>query len=327
MHQAVGIIGSGYYVPERIVSNIDLENMLDTTDEWIWSRTGIRERRIAANNQVTSDLAVAAGQKALLDSGIEAGEIDLVIVATMTPDMPFPATACIIQKKLGLSKAVAFDLSAACSGFIYGVSVAQQYLQNGTYRTALVIGAEEMSRILDWKDRNTCVLFGDGAGAVVLQAGAKEREIISVHLGTDGSGCDLLKMTAGGSLLPASHETIDQRLHFLQMNGKEIYKYAAKAMAESTIIALNKIGLSPRDIDILIPHQANIRILEGLAERLKYPLSNVYVNISKYGNTSAASIPIALVEAEEAGMLKRDDIVLLTGFGAGFTWGTCVIKW
>ena len=325
--KSVGIVGTGFYVPEKVLTNFELEKMVDTTDEWILTRTGIKERRIASEEQATSDLAAAASRQALSNAKILPQEIDLIIVATLSPDMLFPATACLVQKNIGATKAAAFDIEAACSGFIYGLSIAQQYIQNGIYKTTLVIGAETFSRILDWQDRNTCVLLGDGAGAIVLKEVENGKGILSVHLGADGTGADLLKQPAGGSRLPASHETVKQRLHYLKMNGREVYKFAAKSMAETVIDGLSKIGLSPKDIDLLIPHQANIRILECVAKKLNLPMEKVFINIDRYGNTSAASIPIALSEAVEQERIKKDDIVALVSFGSGLTWGASIIKW
>jgi len=325
--KSAGIVGTGFYVPKKVLTNSELEKMVDTTDEWICSRTGIKERRIASEEQATSDLATVASQQALSNAKILPQEIDLIIVATLSPDMLFPATACLVQKNIGATKAAAFDIEAACSGFIYGLSIAQQYVQNGIFKTALVVGAEILSRILDWEDRNTCVLLGDGAGAIILKEVEKGKGILSVHLGADGTGADLLKQPAGGSRLPASHETVKQRLHYLKMDGREVYKFAAKSMAETVIDGLSKIGLSPKDIDLLIPHQANIRILECVAKKLNLPMEKVFINIDRYGNTSAASIPIALSEALEQGRIKKDDIVALVSFGSGLTWGTSIIKW
>ena len=325
--KSVGIVGTGFYVPEKVLTNFELEKMVDTTDEWILTRTGIKERRIASEEQATSDLAAAASRQALSNAKILPQEIDLIIVATLSPDMLFPATACLVQKNIGATKAAAFDIEAACSGFIYGLSIAQQYIQNGIYKTTLVIGAETFSRILDWQDRNTCVLLGDGAGAIVLKEVENGKGILSVHLGADGTGADLLKQPAGGSRLPASHETVKQRLHYLKMNGREVYKFAAKSMVETVTNGLSKIGLSPKDIDLLIPHQANIRILECVAKKLNLPMEKVFINIDRYGNTSAASIPIALSEAVEQKRIKKDDIVALVSFGSGLTWGASIIKW
>jgi len=324
----VRIIGTGFYVPEKVLTNFDLEKMVDTSDEWIRTHTGIRERRIAAEEQATSDLATIASQQALNNGRIAVQEIDLIIVATLSPDMLFPSTACLVQKNIGAVNAVAFDLEDACSGFIYGLSIAQQYLQNGTYKTALVIGAEIFSRFLDWQDRNTCVLFGDGAGAVVLKKEVEDGSgILSTYLGADGSGADLLRLPAGGSRLPPSHETINRQLHYLKMNGREVYKFATKSMVETVMKGLSKIGLSTRNIDLLIPHQANIRILECVAQKLGLPMEKVFVNADRYGNTSAASIPISLSEALEQGRIKKNDIVVLVSFGSGITWGATIIKW
>lgn len=323
----IGIIGKGFYVPEKILTNFDLEKKLNTTDEWIKTRTGIEERRIADEKEAASDLAAKAGAKALKDADINPKEIDLLIIATHFPDHYFPSTACITQHKLGLENAVCFDLSAACSGSIYSLFVAESIMKNSNYNTAMIIGTEIFSRTVDWKDRNTCVLFGDGAGAIIIKKGQKGKNIISFDFGSDGSGADLLKIPAGGSRLPATSKTIKQRQHFIKMEGRKVYKFATKRMVESVIKALNKVDLTRKDIDLLIPHQANLRILKAVAKKLHLPLKKIMINLEKYGNTSAASIPIALDEAITQGKIKKGDIVVLTAFGAGLTWGAIVICW
>lgn len=325
--KSVGIIGTGSYVPDKVVTNADLEKIVETEDEWIVERTGIKERRVAESDIATSDLATRAAEIAMADAGVTADEIDLIIVATITPDMSFPSVACIVQDNLKAKNAAAFDLSAACSGFTYGLVVGSLFIKNGVYNKVLVIGAETLSKIIDWTDRNTCILFGDGAGAAVLGAVENSYGILGVELGSDGSGGDLLKLPAGGSRQPASIETCNNRLHFIHMNGNEVFKFAVKIMGEAAVKALDDAGLSPDDIDCLIPHQANIRIIQSAAKRLKVPMEKVMVNVDKYGNTSAASIPIALDEAVKSGRIKKDDTVVLVGFGAGLTWASCVLKW
>jgi len=325
--KSVGIAGTGFYVPKKVLTNFDLEKMVDTTDKWIRTRTGIKERRIADDNEATSDLAIEAARKALENAQINPNDIDLIIVATLSPDYLFPSVACLVQDKLGIINAWAFDIEAACSAFIYALSVAEAFIKNSTHKTALVIGAEVFSRIIDWKDKNTCILMGDGAGAVVLREAENGKGILSTHLGADGSGADLLKQPAGGSRLPATEETVRQGLHYFKMQGNEVFKLAVRNMSESVITALKKVGLSNKDIDLIIPHQANIRILNAMARRLSLPMDKVMVNLDKYGNTIAASIPIALGEALKQGRIKEGDIVVLAAFGAGLTWGASVIRW
>jgi len=325
--RAVGIIGIGTYVPEKIMTNKDLESIVETSDEWITDRTGIRERRIAGQGEATSDLAIKAARKAIADAGITAEEIDLIIVATATPDMVFPSVACLVQADIKAARAGAFDLSAGCSGFVYGLVTGSQFIKTGLYKKVLVIGAETLSTILDWSDRNTCVLFGDGAGAVVLSETTAGYGILGANLGADGSGGDLLKLPAGGSRNPATADTISQKMHFVQMNGNEVFKFAVKIVGETAFKALEDAGLSAGDVDCLVPHQANIRIIQSAAKRLKLPLDKVVINIDKYGNTSAASIPIALDEAVHSGKIKKGDTIVLIGFGAGLTWASAVIKW
>jgi 3-oxoacyl-[acyl-carrier-protein] synthase-3 len=326
-HNEIGIVGTGFYVPEKIITNYDLEKIVDTTDEWITTRTGIKERRIADDKEATSDLAAKAGLKALENANICPEEIDLLIVATHFPDHYFPSTACITQNKLGLKNAVCFDLSAACTGAIYSLFVAESMMKNSNYTTAMIIGTKIFSRTVDWQDRNTCVLFGDGAGAIIIKKGQKGKNIISFDFGSDGSGSDLLKIPAGGSRLPTSNKTIRERQHFIKMEGKKVYKFAKKMMVDSVIQALDEVDLTRKDIDLLVPHQANIRILKAVAKKLHLPLEKIMINLEKYGNTSAASIPIALDEAISQGKIQKGDIVVLTAFGAGLTWGSIVIRW
>ncbi|WP_238655162.1 beta-ketoacyl-ACP synthase III [Paenibacillus piscarius] len=323
----VGIIGTGKYVPERILTNSDLEKMVETNDEWIVSRTGIKERHIAAPGQATSDLAYEAALKALESAGMKAEELDLIIVATVTPDSAFPSTACILQDKLGAKGAAAFDLSAACSGFVYSLATATGFIQNGMYNNALVIGADTLSSITDYTDRNTCVLFGDGAGAVIVGEVPEGRGFQSFDLGAEGSGGSLLNLEAGGSRLPASHQTVDDKKHFIYMNGREVFKFAVRVMGSATERVLTKAGLTKENIDLFVPHQANIRIIQSAMQRLELPPEKVVVNVDKYANTSAASIPLALVEAAEEGRMKEGDAVLMVGFGGGLTWGASVLIW
>lgn len=322
----VGIIGVGKYLPKKVLTNADLEKMVDTSDEWITTRTGIKQRRIAAKNEAASDLAIKAAEKALENAQLKAQDLDLIIVATITPDMQFPSTAAFVQAGLGAKNAVCFDISAACAGFIYALLVAQQFLARGSAKYVLVIGSEVLSSVTDWEDRNTCVLFGDGAGAVVLGEVAGGG-IISTYLGTDGSYADILMMPAGGSRTPASIKTIESKLHFLKMRGNELFKIAVKTMTESAQKALERANLSPCDIDCFIPHQANERIISAVAKRLEVPENKIFMNIAKYGNMSSASLVIALCEAVEEGRVKKGDIVVLDAFGAGLVWGACVIRW
>ncbi|WP_124727636.1 beta-ketoacyl-ACP synthase III [Staphylospora marina] len=323
----VGILGTGAYLPEKVLTNRDLEKMVDTTDEWIVSRTGIRERRIAAPDQASSDLAVEAARQALEHAGLTAEEIDLIIVATVTPDMAFPATACLVQDRLGAKKAATFDLSAACTGFLYGITTAAQFIATGVYRYALVIGVECLSRILNWEDRNTCVLFGDGAGAAVLGPVEEGYGFLSFELGGDGSGGEQLKLPAGGSRLPASEETVKNKLHTVSMAGREVFKFAVRVIGHCTEEALKKVGMTKDDIDFLIPHQANIRIIDSAIKRFGLTEDKVVINLDRYGNMSSASIPVALNEAVRDGRIKKGDTLVLCGFGGGLTWGAAVMKW
>jgi len=322
-----GIIGTGSFLPERILTNQDLEKIVDTSDDWITTRTGIKERRIADKNTATSDLATKAAQSALLNAGLEASEIDLIIVATITPDMNFPSTACIVQKNIEAYNSVAFDIGAACTGFIYAVVTANQFISTGLYKNVLVIGAETLSKFVDWQDRNTCVLFGDGAGAVVMSRVEEGYGLLSQYLGADGTGSDALAIDAGGSRNPASLETVRRNMHYIRMDGNEVFKFAVRVMAAAAEEAVSIAGLEKSDVDYLIPHQANIRIIEAARKRMGLSEDRVYINLSKYGNMSAASIPVALDEAVNSGKIKNDNNVVLVGFGAGLTWGSCLVKW
>jgi len=322
----VGIIGVGEYLPEKVLTNADLEKIVDTSDEWITTRTGIKQRRIAAETQAASDLASKAAQKALADAKLSPAELELIIVATITGDMQFPSVACFIQQALGAKNAVCFDIAAACAGFIYGISIAQQFIATGAYKNALVIGVEVLSRITDWQDRSTCVLFGDGAGAAVLSE-VKSGGILSTYLGGDGSLHELLMLPAGGSRQPATAQTIEDRLHYIKMRGNELFKIAVQAMTRAAQRALDKAGLKFSDVDMVIPHQANMRIIMAVAKKLGLSEDKIYLNIEKYGNMSSASTATALCEAVKAGKIKKGDIVLLDAFGAGLVWGACVIQW
>ena len=321
----VGIMGTGSYVPERILTNNDLAKIVDTNDEWITTRTGIRERRIASDDEATSDLAFKAAEKAIMDAGIDKNEIELIIVATMTQDHLTPSTAALVQDKLGI-KAAAFDVSAACTGFIYGFTAGYSFIKAGIYKKVLVIGAETMSRVTDWEDRGTCILFGDGAGAVVLGE-VETGGFLASHLAADGSGACELIVPAGGSRKAATAETIENREVYLKMNGREIFKFAVKAFPESVENVLTQQNLIADDIDIFIPHQANVRIIEAIAKRFKQPLDKFFVNLHKYGNTSGASIPIALDEASKEGRFKKGDKIVATGFGGGLTYGSILFEW
>ena len=322
----VGILGTGSHVPDKVVTNFDLEKTLDTSDEWIVSRTGIRERRVVGPHEATSDLAIVAANRALESAGIDAADLSLIIVATCTPDLQFPATSVIVQNSLGARRAAAFDLNAVCSGFSYAIDVANQMIRTGAYPNALVIGADVMSGTLDWTDRSTCILFGDGAGAVVLGP-VESGGILSSVLGADGSGVPLLYIAAGGSREPLTSAGMESGRNRICMNGREVYKFAVQIMGEVSAEALEACELSASDVSLFIPHQANIRIIESAAKRLGLPPEKVFVNLDRYGNTSAASIPLALDEAVKAGRVNRGDIVVTVGFGAGLTWAANVIQW
>jgi 3-oxoacyl-[acyl-carrier-protein] synthase-3 len=321
------IAGVGAYVPERILTNAELEKMVSTTDEWITSRTGIKERHIAAKDEFTSDLATKAALRAIQSAGVTPEQIDLIIVATITPDMPFPSTACLVQRKIGAFRAAAFDMEAACSGFIYGLEIAQQFIMSRTYDTVLVIGAEKLSSIVDWEDRNTCVLFGDGAGAAVLRNRPGAHGLLTAVMGADGRKSNLLFMAGGGSRCPATAESVSSRLHYLRMEGKETFKNAVQAMVTAAEEALRRCELDISRIKCIIPHQANRRIIDAVGERLGAKPEQLFANLHKYGNTSAASVAIALDEAVTTGRVQAGDLILLVVFGAGLTWGAAVIEW
>lgn len=326
-HRAAGIVGTGLGMPERVLTNFDLEKMVDTSDEWIRTRTGIQERRIVRPGEAASDLATPAAQRAMAEAGVTPDEIDLIIVGTVTGDTIFPSTACRVQRRLGATRCGAMDLGAACAGFIYGLAVAVQFVSNGTFETVLVIGVDCLSTIVDWTDRNTCVLFGDGAGAVVVRPVEPGFGLLGFHLGADGGGEDLLKVEAGGSRLPASIETVLHRQHYIQMAGQEVFKFAVRIQGETCERVLEQAGLSSSDIDWFIPHQANVRIIEAAARRLGIPSERVFLNLHRYGNTSAASIPMALAEAQQEGLLRYGDHILMVGFGGGLTWGGALVRW
>lgn len=320
------IAGTGSYAPSRVMTNTELERMVATSDDWIRERTGIRERHIAASGEACSDLAVQAGRRALVAAGLAASDLDLILVATCTGDYPLPATACLVQHQLGATKAAACDLSAACCGFVYALSVADAYVRTGM-RHVLVIGSEVMSAITDWSDRNTCILFGDGAGAAVVSASEGEQGILSTHLRSDGSLCELIAVPAGGSRTPVSEQVVAERSHFIKMKGNETFKVAVRTLEEIARETLAANHLQVEDLDLYVPHQANMRILKAVMERLGLPLEKVMLNLERYGNTSAASIPIALDEAVRAGRVQDGSLVMLGAFGAGLTWASALIRW
>lgn len=324
---SAGILGTGSYVPDHILTNKDLEQMVDTTDEWIVTRTGIRERRIADKDMATSDLATLAAQRALEDAGIDPKDIDLILVATATPDMNFPSTACLVQHNIKAVRAAAFDLEAACSGFLYALAVGSQFIATGMYKNVLIIGAEILSRFTNYQDRNTCILFGDGAGAVVLGPVKKGHGILSQYLGADGSGGEFLTLRGGGSKHPVTLETLNNNLHYIHMDGSEVFKFAVRIMVAAAEEALSLAGMTLEELDYLVPHQANIRIISGAAKRLSLDTDKVWVNLDRYGNMSAASIPVALDEAVRSGKIGEGDNICMVGFGGGLTWASCIVKW
>ncbi|MCB1133133.1 MAG: ketoacyl-ACP synthase III [Verrucomicrobiae bacterium] len=324
----VCIAGTGSYVPEKILTNADLSAMVDTSDEWIVTRTGIKERRIAAEGEFTSHLATNAARKALEQSGVDAADIELIIVATITPDTPTPATACYVQQMLGAHGAVAFDISAACSGFLYAMKIAKRLISDGAFKNALIIGAEKLSAVTNWQDRSTCVLFGDGAGAAVLRvAEPGEGSIIATEMGTDGRLTHLLAIPGGGTACPINSSNVDLNLATLSMQGKEVFKHAVTRMKEAAEKVIERANLKPEDIMCVLPHQANLRIIDAIADRLAVPNERVYVNLDRYGNTSAAAVAIALDEAHRNGAFKRGEHIVMVAFGAGLTWAAAAIRW
>jgi 3-oxoacyl-[acyl-carrier-protein] synthase-3 len=325
--QSFGIIATGMHLPPGVLTNLDLEKIVDTSDEWIVTRTGIKQRRVSDERTATSDVATEAARDALARASMSAEDLDIVILATATADRIFPATACVVQENLGALNAACFDVAAACSGYIYGLTIAQGFLKSGIYKNVLVIGAETLSKIMDFQDRSTCVLFGDGAGASIVARVEDGKGILSTFMKSDGRLTKILNMPAGGTRMPATHETIDKRLHYIKMNGNEMFKYATRAMAEASQIALERAGLTPDDVDLFIPHQANIRIMQATAKRLDIPMDRVFVNIDRYGNTSAASIPIGIVEAIDEGKITDGSVVLMAAAGGGMTWAAAVMRW
>lgn len=321
------ITGIGSFLPKKVLTNDDLTKMLDTTDEWITKRTGIKERRIVENGATASDLAIEASLRALDDANVLPSEVDLIVAATITPDCLVPSTACFLQDKIGANNAGAFDILAACAGFVYALSIAKSFVASGAMKTVLVVGTECLSKITDYTDRSTCILFGDGAGAVIVQRGNGRREIITTHLGSDGSQAELLMLPAGGSKLPTSHETIESRSHYIRLKGKELFKVAINNMVDVITKTVAENNMKIEDIDLIIPHQSNIRIIEAAMDRLKLPRKKAYINIDRFGNTSSASIPIAIDEIDKGGMLNPGDLVLLVAFGGGLTWSSSIIKW
>ena len=321
------ITGTGSYAPKKVITNHDLEKLVDTSDQWITERTGIRERRVVEKGQTTSDLAYEASHRALKAAGLSAQDLDLILVATVTPDTYLPSLACVLQDKLHAKKAAAFDIFAACSGFIYGLAVAQAFIESGMYANILLVGAEVLSRFTDWEDRNTCVIFGDGAGAVVLQKHAGKRGVLSTHLHSDGSFGDFITVPGGGALHPPSHETVNKKMHYIKMRGNETFKVAVRALEDVVQEALEHNKVKAEDIDLLVPHQANLRIIQAMAQRLNMPMEKVVVTIDKYGNTSAASIPMALDEAVRDGRIKENNLILLEAFGGGLTWASALLRW
>jgi 3-oxoacyl-[acyl-carrier-protein] synthase III len=327
-HLPVRIAGTGSFLPDKVLTNADLEKLVDTTDEWIMTRTGIKERRVAEPGCVTSDLAAEASRRALADAGLAAADIDLIITATITPDTQLPSAACHLQAKLGALNAAAFDVSAACSGFVYASNIAWQFVRSGQYKNVLVVGAECLTRVTNYEDRSSCILFGDGAGAAVFTVSPDAKsDILYGMMGADGRGAEIMTIPAGGSRKPASHETVDAKEHFMVIQGRETYKFAVQKMADLIKEGLDALGLAPADVRWIIPHQVNTRILESASERLGIPMEDMFINIDRIGNTSAASVPIALDEANRKGLLKRGDLVVFVAFGGGLTRASMILRW
>lgn len=326
-NQRASITGIGSYLPDKVLTNYDLEKMVDTSNDWIIQRTGIKERRIVENGVTTSDIATQAALRAMEDAGVSPKDLDMIITSTITPDHIFPSTSCYIQEKIGATRACAFDILAACAGFIYAMSIGQSFINSGAMKTVLVVGAECLSKITDYTDRSTCVLFGDGAGAVIIQRNPVKHEILSSSLAADGSEADVLIMPGGGARNPASLESVQQRLHYIQFKGKEVFKLAINNITNLILETTRENGLTLDDIDLIIPHQSNLRIIEATMEKLGLPMEKAFVNIDKYGNTSSASVPIAMDEARKQGRLRKGNIVMLVAFGGGLTWGSSVIRW
>lgn len=325
--RGAGIIGTGSFAPSKVLTNADFEKIVDTSDEWIVTRTGIRQRHVAEPGVAASDLAFEASKKALEAASLSPEDIDLIICPTITADKPLPSTACILQDKLGIKNAPAFDLQAACAGWVYGFAVGTQFIQTGMYNHVLLVGVDVLTCVMDWTDRQTCVLFGDGAGATVLGPTDLGRGVLATHLGADGSGADLLRIDAGGSKLPASEETVRNRQHYIKMEGREVFKFAVRTMGEACLKTLDACNMTTDDIDLFVPHQANVRIIDAATDRLKIDKDKVFINAQNYGNTSAASIPIALDEAYRGGRIDDGDIVSTVGFGGGLTWASALMKW
>ncbi len=321
------ILGIGAYAPQRVMTNLELERLVDTSNEWILERTGIEERHIAAPEEAGSDLALKAARDALAMAGVSPGELDLIVCATVTGDMPFPSTACYLQEKIGAPQAAAFDIGAGCTGFLYGLHLVQHLIRAGAHRKVLLVGVEVLSRVLDWTDRSTCVLLGDAAGAAVLGVAQDQSGILATNIAADGQKGELLHLPAGGSLHPASHETVDAGMHYFKMNGRETFKHATRNMGEIAQQTLRDAGLGLGDVDLLVPHQANLRIITYLAKALEVPMEKVFTNVQRYGNTSSASIPLALTEAYGAGRVQKGQVILLVAFGAGLTWGSAALRW